>query len=71
MSLNKNQQINVNPKDLENIVCEKCSSSYFRQAQILKRMSPLISPTGKEQRLALPVIRCDDCGHVNEEFDQF
>jgi len=61
-------RINVNPKDLDNIVCEKCDGSYFRQVQILKRMSALISPNGQEQRIAIPIIRCDDCGHVNEEF---
>ena len=61
-------RISVDPKDLDDIVCEKCSCPYFRQAQILKRMSALISPNGQEQRIAIPVIRCDDCGHVNEGF---
>jgi uncharacterized Zn finger protein len=64
-------QININPKDLDDVVCENCASTYFRQVQILKRMSALISPNGKEQRIAIPIIRCDDCGHVSEEFNQF
>ena len=67
--MNSNQtQININPKDLDDIVCKECGCSYFRQVQILKRMSALISPNGKEQRISIPIIRCDDCGHVNEEF---
>ena len=64
-----NQRININPKDLDSIVCEKCNCSYFRQVQLLKKMSALISPSGQEQRVVIPIIRCDDCGHVNEEFD--
>ena len=62
-------RINIDPKDLDDIVCEKCDCSYFRQVQLLKKMSALISPSGQEQSLAIPVIRCDDCGHVNEEFN--
>jgi len=62
-------QINIDPKDLDDIVCEKCNCPYFRQVQRLKRMSALISPNGQEQRIAVQIIRCDDCGHVNEAFD--
>ena len=70
--MNPNQtQIKINPKDLDNITCEKCNCSYFRPVQVLKKMSALISPNGQEQRIAIPIIRCDDCGHVNEEFNQF
>ena len=61
-------RININPEDLDDIVCEKCDCSYFRQVQLLKRVSALISPDGQEQKVIIPVIRCDDCGHVNELF---
>ena len=40
----------------------------FRQASMFKRLSALVSPTGKQQIVPIPVFRCDDCGHVPEEF---
>ena len=60
--------INVNPEDLKDIICEDCGSKFFRQVQAFKRLSALISPTGKEQIVPVPVFRCDECGFINEEF---
>ena len=40
----------------------------FRQVQMFKRLSALVSPSGKEQLVPVPVFRCDDCGHINDEF---
>jgi len=63
-----NTNINIKPEDLDDIVCEQCSSKYFRQVQAFKRLSALISPTGKEQIVPVPVYRCDECGFINESF---
>jgi len=60
--------INIKPEDLDNIVCESCEGRFFRQIHAFKRLSALISPTGKEQIVPVPSFRCDDCGHINEEF---
>ena len=60
--------INVKPEDLKDIVCEECGSKFFRQVNAFKRISALLSPTGKEQILPVPVFRCDECGFINEEF---
>ena len=65
--MNKNQP-NINPADAEPMICSNCSGMYFRQVQAFKRLSGLLSPTGKEQIVPVPVFRCDDCGHVPEEF---
>ena len=61
-------QINVKPSDLKDIVCENCESKFFRQVQSFKRLSALISPSGKEQIVPIPVFRCDECGFINKEF---
>jgi DNA-directed RNA polymerase subunit RPC12/RpoP len=61
-------KINVKPEDLKDIVCEQCGSKYFRQVQAFKRLNALISPTGKEQIVPVPVFRCDECGFINKEF---
>ena len=60
--------INIRPEDLKNIVCENCGGRFFREVQSFKRISALISPTGKEQIMPVPTFRCDDCGHINAEF---
>ena len=60
--------INIRPEDLKNIVCENCGGRFFREVQVFKRISALISPTGKEQIMPVPTFRCDDCGHINAEF---
>jgi hypothetical protein len=61
-------RINVKPSDLKDIVCEECGGKYFRQVQAFKRLSALISPSGKEQIVPVPTFRCDDCNYINEEF---
>ena len=68
--LNRPQGLNLNikPEDLKDIVCEQCGGRYFRQVNSFKRLSALLSPTGKEQIIPVPSFRCDDCGFINKEF---
>ena len=68
--LNRPQGLNLNikPEDLKDIVCESCGGKYFRQVHAFKRLSALISPSGKEQIVPIPVFRCDECGFINKEF---
>jgi len=60
--------INIKLDDLTDIKCDKCECEYFRPVTLMKRLSPLVSPTGKEQVVPIQIFRCDDCGHVNELF---
>lgn len=61
-------QIKINASDLKDVVCENCGGKVFREATMFKKLSALVSPTGKEQIVPIPVFRCDDCGHINKEF---
>ena len=61
-------QVKIDLNDLTDIVCENCEGKFFRQVSAFKKLSALISPTGKEQILPVPVFRCDECGHINKEF---
>ena len=63
-----NAQISIDPKDLKDIVCEQCECKFFRQVNAFKRISALVSPSGKEQIVPVPTFRCDECGFINEEF---
>ncbi len=48
--------------------CDECASTVFHPAFLLRKVSALISPTGKETVIPIQVFACDSCGHINEEF---
>jgi|TARA_A100001515_G_scaffold138119_1_gene131416 hypothetical protein len=62
------QNINVDISQAEEIVCDECNSNAFHPAFLLRKVSALISPTGKETVIPIQVFACDSCGHINEEF---
>jgi uncharacterized Zn finger protein len=61
-------QITINASDLKDVVCENCGGKVFKEVTMFKKLSALVSPSGKEQLVPIPVFRCDDCGHINKEF---
>ena len=56
------QQIAIG--DTETIICEKCGNASFIQSFFLKRISPLVSPTGKEAIVPIQVFACGNCGTI-------
>ena len=54
----------------ETIQCEECNNASFIQTFFLKRMSALMSPTGKEAIIPIQAFGCDSCGHINKEFQE-
>ena len=46
-----------------NVVCE-CGSKVFAPGVVLKKVSALTSPTGKEEIIDIPVYVCAKCGEV-------
>ena len=56
------QQIDIG--DTETIVCEECGNASFIQSFFLKRISPLVSPTGKEAIVPIQVFACGNCGSI-------
>ena len=64
------QQVQVDLNDAETMKCEDCGNSVFIPAFFLKRLSPLISPTGKEALIPIQVYSCGNCGKVPEKLKQ-
>jgi len=60
--------VNVSLEQTDSIKCDECASTVFHPAFMLRRVSALLSPTGKETVIPIQVFACDSCGHVNEEF---
>ena len=48
----------------ETIVCENCGNASFIPAFFLKKISPLMSPTGKEAIVPMQVFSCGNCGTI-------
>ncbi len=61
-------QLNVDPAELACVVCEKCSGKIFEQKTVLKQVSAIQSPTGKEGILPVNIIVCSNCLHPVKDF---
>jgi hypothetical protein len=59
---------NVDLSNAKDIECEKCQGLGFKQTMMLKKLSPLVSPTGQEAIVPVAAFGCDSCGHINKEF---
>ena len=63
------QQMNVDLSSAMDVACEKCGGTFFREVALIKKISALLSPTGKEAVIPVGTFACASCGHVNAEFD--
>lgn len=61
------QQFMKTVTESPNIIC-KCGSKIFHESIVLKKISALVSPTGKEMLYPIPVYVCDKCGEIPAEF---
>ena len=68
MNPNENAQVSINPNDLEDVLCEKCECQSFDLAFLFKKISAVLSPSGKESLIPIQVYKCTDCGHINDGF---
>lgn len=66
--MHDNVNIPVSLDQTDQITCDECNSAAFKPAFLLRKVSPLISPTGKETVIPIQVFSCNSCGHINEEF---
>lgn len=66
-----NKEPKLRPEHLKNakdIVCESCNHNCFSNVTIIKAVSPLLSPTGREIHVPLQTFSCAKCGHINKDF---
>lgn len=52
----------------KNIECEKCNNLLMVQTFLIKKISGLLMPDGKDTLIPVPVFACLKCNHVNEMF---
>ena len=63
-------QVQIDLKDAETVKCDECNNSVFIPAYFIKRLSPIISPTGKETLIPIQVYSCGNCGKVPDTLKQ-
>ncbi len=64
----QNVQLNLSPRDLEDVVCEKCDNFTFQAVLLLKRVPSVVAPDGKEAFWPTQMFACHACGHINARF---
>lgn len=52
----------------EDVKCDSCGSSNFINIYKIRKISGLMSGSGRDMVVPVPVYACADCGHVNEKF---
>ena len=52
----------------EDVLCEECENKTFCEVIIIKKISAIMSPTGKEVMAPVKTFQCAKCGHMNAQF---
>ncbi len=60
---NEKPKLNVNVDQLPLIQCKRCRGTFFRDVVVIKKLSALLSPTGKDEVMPFPIFICDSCRH--------
>ena len=64
------QKINIDISKADDITCEKCENLYFTPVVMVKRLSALLSPTGKEVKFPVQVFQCTSCNAITTPFSE-
>jgi len=67
INLNK-PSLNITPEDLHTLQCETCKHEVFAEGIIIKTVSALLTGTGKEGMLPVPVFYCINCKSIVEKY---
>jgi uncharacterized Zn finger protein len=60
--------MNIDLTKAQDITCDNCGNYTFQEVALMKRLSALISPTGKEAVVPIPTFACNACGFINKQF---
>ena len=59
--------MSVNLSEAETIKCEHCGNILFIESYVLKRVSGILSGTGKDIIAPLQMFSCGQCGAVQKD----
>jgi len=58
------KQVELDMSKADTVQCKECGNASFIQSFFLKKISALMSPTGKEAIVPVQVFSCGNCGTV-------
>ena len=58
----------INLRQQPTIVCEECSSKFFKEVTMLKKVPKLLTGSSEDTIVPFPTYMCNSCGFVNAEF---
>ena len=60
------QNVQVDLSKADTVRCDdpECNNVLFIQSTVIKRLSAIVSPTGKEALVPIDVYSCGNCGKV-------
>ena len=61
----------IDLKKQPTVECEKCKSKYFKEVTMIKKVSKLMTGSHEDTIVPFPTYMCNDCGHVNIDFELF
>ena len=59
------KQLNI--EDTESLKCDACGNYTFIKSYFIRRVSPLMSPSGQEAMIPIEVFACGNCGKVPDK----
>jgi len=62
------QEVQVDLTKADTIKCDDCGNYLFITSHVIKRISPILSPTGQEAIVPVQVYSCGNCGKVPKIF---
>ena len=61
-------KLNVDLSQANDLECRECTNKTFTTVFVLKSLSALLSPTGKETMVPVQIFECSRCHTVPEQF---
>ena len=61
-------EVKVDLTKADTIKCDDCGNYLFITSHVIKRISPILSPTGQEAIVPVQVYSCGNCGAVPKIF---
>jgi uncharacterized Zn finger protein len=61
----------IDLKKQPTVECEECKSKYFKEVILIKKVSKLMTGSADDTIVPFPTYMCNECGHVNVEFELF
>ena len=61
----------IDLKQQPTIECEECTSKYFKEVIVIKKVSKILTGSSEDTIVPFPTYMCSECSHVNVDFELF